>query len=170
MNQPGKIDDLFLGVVAGLPVKAKLADTSSVAILATETVHMVAHIVIVCKDEQTTWTQAAESRMWRGDLVSHADRMKRHLAQHFLPGTPPEEVEAIYEVNSDGAASRPTVHTHVIIGHKSLFGNDGKLRRRVDDARKPRRIIEWFLEKADIMSESATRTLNELFPMKEKTK
>lgn len=166
MNQPGHIDDLPLGRVAGIPVKAKLSDKSAVTWLKRETVFLVEHLVIVCEEEGTTWPDARSKGLRRGDLTSLAEDKKAALVHHFLPGLEPEEAECRYEVNSDGAGSRPTVHTHVIIGHKSLFGDDGKIRRIIDDIRKPKLIIDWFLKRAGGWTEALGSALEEVFPAK----
>ncbi len=137
MNNADVPSMILLGTVAGIPMKAKVSDNSAVATLPQTDPKSATHLVIVAENEALTWQEAAAAGMGHGDLVSLAMKKKAELVSTFLPGMEPSEVEIRFEVNSPGAASRPTLHTHVIMAHKANFGKAGAIRRCIDDIRKP---------------------------------
>jgi hypothetical protein len=125
---------LSLGTINRIPFKLKVSDKSAVADFAGKTDLPIAHLLLVAENEDLTWNDLVGLRISRGQLVEIVDDQVESFAKYFLPGIDADDVAYRIEMNSALAASRPTVHCHIIIGHKDLFGKNGLVRRSVDSA------------------------------------
>ena len=112
------------------------------------------HLVVTIEGDPLTWDD------WRGlvgnigsvirglvgnigSAINVANVDMREIVEHFFG----EELAIKdagwqFELNSSKAAGRQTVHFHLEIGHKDLFGEDGLVRQCVQSALKPNIIGE----------------------------
>ena len=125
----------------GISLKVIPSAKSAVEKIGVTTPLPVAHLILVGDDENLTWEAYDRTGLGRGELLNVASRNMYAVAKHFLPTLEAKNVAWRFEMNSNNAASRATVHLHIIVGHEDLFGKDGVIRRCVDDIRKPE-IIE----------------------------
>lgn len=119
-----------------LEFKVKVSDKSAVAEIAEKTNLPVAHLLLVCEPEDTTWEKLTLAAVTRGQLLDLVDTKMPTIIGEFLPGLAPEDAAYRIEMNSALAASRPTVHCHILLAHKELFGKNGLFRRCIDSAMK----------------------------------
>ncbi len=142
-----------LSTVHEVDFTVKRSDKSSVGTFGMfdgSTQRPVAHLLVVDRDEALTWERARDLGIGRGDLASIADKKMGDIIAVFLPKLNLREAAWRIEINSDHAASRKTVHAHIVVGHKDLFGENGPIRRSVDPILKPEALAELILKRLQL--------------------
>jgi hypothetical protein len=99
------------------------------------------HLSVSAEDETVTW------ETWRknggtGLVIDAVQMMKPDIIKHFFGDTlPVEEAGTRIELNDENSARRQTVHFHLEIGHRDLFGEDGYVRQCVESLLKPKHLL-----------------------------
>lgn len=140
-----------------IPFKAKLSDKDATANARAQLGLPIAHVLIVPRDEELTWTDLATLQITKGMVFDLFERNSTKIRNHFLP-----ELERPMGVqfggNNEEAAARPNAHLHFYCGAKAYFGREGVLRRLVEDARSPGIIAT---EAVNALEQEAARKLIE---------
>ena len=104
------------------------------------------HLTVAADDEKMTWNVWKMTRRLRiGLVVSIVEDRIEDITKHFFGhALASENVAWRIELRSPMAARRQTVHFHVEVGHKDLFGEDGFVRQCVQSLLKPELIGKGF--------------------------
>jgi hypothetical protein len=114
-----------------------------------------------------SWRDATELKITGEHLAVLWKSVEREALDLLFPEMPPETraiLACATSSNSEFTAQRPDLHAHVQVATPEQWK---RVRRMVDDARKPREIASEALGEAGIVGDEQIAILNKLYPVKE---
>jgi hypothetical protein len=113
------------------------------------------HLSVAAESEEMTWATWNLNHGPTGLVPQTAEDHMAAIVKHFFgDALSPEDAAWRFEWNSPRAARRQTVHFHLEVGHKDLFGENGFVRQCVESLLKPKIIAK---EAADAESSRISR-------------
>jgi hypothetical protein len=91
------------------------------------------HLVIVDSTEKLKWPDIYSCGVGNGELIDICEKKMSDIIKfYFGDNARVEDFAWRYVLNSANAVSIETVHIHLYLAHKDLFGKDGLIMRTVD--------------------------------------
>lgn len=90
------------------------------------------HLVMVDHTEEMLWDELKTCGISNGQLIDVCDAHMEEIIHHYFGESYTKDDFAWrYAINSLDAVSLNTVHLHLYLAHKDLFGKDGLIQRAV---------------------------------------
>ena len=131
-------NELEIATLKDCTFKVKPSRNSAFTELSKKTDLPCIHLVIVDSTEALKWPDIDTCGIGNGELIDVCEAKMPEIIRHFF-GEDADVTDFAwrYLLNSTRAVTVDTVHIHLYLAHKDLFGKNGLIRRDVDSVLKP---------------------------------